>query len=84
MKASDIAKVWMWLEEQQPGATSDDLQEVAERHFGKITWDSQMGYGEGLITCTFPQYNITGSSGGDCTSEEALLDAVAQLLRRTT
>jgi len=80
MKASDIAKVWAWLENKKPGATNGQLQEVAEQYFGKIVWDSQMGWGEGMIICRFPEHGIDGRSCGQCTGEEALLDALTKLI----
>lgn len=80
MNAVKIAKVWLWLDQQKPGASKNDLKKVAEEHFGKITWDSQQGYGEGLIICEFKDHNIKGYSSGDCTSEEALLDALEKLI----
>lgn len=80
MKAADLVKIWSWLEKNKPGASSRDLESLAQEHFGEIKWDSQMGYGEGQITCTFLKHNIKGSSCGYCTVEEALLDALAKLL----
>lgn len=80
MKAADVVKVWLWLIRQRPNADTSHLQEEAEKAFGKIEWDSQQGYGEGLIICKFPAQGVKGYSGGLCTAEEALMDAMVKLL----
>lgn len=76
--ALDICKVMTWSESVKPGATIHDLKKQLETNFGEIKWDGAMGWGEGLITATIG--NIEGSSSGDCTSEEALMDLATQLL----
>lgn len=78
MTALDTCKVMIWLEKVKPGATMYDLQKQIELHFGEIEWDSQMGYGEGLIIAKIGK--IEGYSGGLCTSEEAMMELLVKLL----
>lgn len=81
MTAKEISKIWEWLDRKLPGATPYDLERVAEQYFGKIKWSSQMGYGEGMVICEFPDRNVEGiSQGGDPTSQEALLEALHKLI----
>lgn len=75
----DTCKVMTWLESVKPGATMHDLKREIDIHFGEIKWGGAMGWGEGLITASVG--NIKGSSSGDCTSEEALLDLANRLLK---
>ena len=82
MKALAHAHVFLWLHEQKPDANVNDLLAVAKQQFGEIERDSQMGYGEGCITITFPKIGVSGSSGGLCTSEEALVEAVYACLQK--
>ena len=81
LKATDIVKVFSWLEAQEPGVDSSMLESVAERCFGTIKWRTQMGYGEGSLTCTFIERGVSGySSGADCNGQEALIDALIKLI----
>lgn len=52
-----------------------------ESKYGFITWKTQMGYGEGLIVCSVQTDNgiVEGSSQGDCTELEALINLWAEL-----
>jgi len=78
LTALDTCKVMTWLEKVKPGATIYDLKKQLETHFGEVQWGGAMGWGEGLITATIG--NIEGSSSGDCTNEEALMDLASKLL----
>ncbi len=57
------------------------LEDAIENKYGKIKWGSQMGYGEGLITCSVEVKGeeIKGRSHGDCTSLEAIMDLADKL-----
>jgi len=78
MTALDTCKVMTWLEKVKPGATIYDLKKQIETHFGEIKWGGATGWGEGLITAKIGK--IKGSSSGDCTSEEALMELAIKLL----
>lgn len=80
LNAKDVSKIYIWLESKKPGARISELQSIAEQEFGPIKWGGQMGWGEGMITCEFTKHNIEGRSSGLCTSEEALLEALNQLI----
>lgn len=80
MKATDMRLVVDWLEKAKPNAMMADLRYVLEAKYGKIHWDSQAGYGEGLITATLN--GVRGESMGDCTSTEAVLDLALKLIQK--
>lgn len=57
------------------------LQDIIESKFGPVKWDTQMGYGEGSISCSVIKngVEVSGESCGNCTSLEALLDLATKL-----